>query len=393
MRQKAVTSFFLVLSLVIALTLPGIGLAPDVLPGPFDALAADCGAHAAQRQNLPGNKTPIKMTGKEIAGNVLNLSEADYFGEAADFGKLEKGLLRSGFEGLAINAPGVVDLAKGRLPVVMAICETTRRQWEVYLDKNLVMVAVSMDSGEVYAGPALAPPEKEPEAERFSRQPPEPKEKPPYTRSAKIVMLQARDRLDMPWKPGRYALALVNYDRVSNVVEAELKGPGEPDKGKAPEVKPVPAADCGKDALPCYDVLPATPRIFRDGLDFVVAAEADRPERLPVYGAFAVKARERYIDRSGTVRQGTGGRGLSVAGVVPVTLMVFGLDNDVPMRFDWGVPVYGPAPAQGGLMKGSFAIDALQGGDARLASGRYMAYIICDFRIFGPKPFKIHKKS
>jgi hypothetical protein len=390
-RLKNFTFYFLFPSLVILLILLGISLVSD-RAGPSNAAAADRAACQTQKSRLPKGKGHDMNTSKAIAESVLRLSAAEYFGEDIDFSEREAQLLDRPFEGLAINVPKVVDLTgQGKLPVAMAICETTLRQWEVYRGKNLVLVAISMDSGRVYVGPALPPPKKEPATEPFSRQPPKPEETPPYTRSAEIMMLQARDRLDLPWKPGRFALAVVNYDWISNVVEVELRGRGEPEKGKLQEIRPAPAALKG--SLPCYDILPATPKVSREGVEFVVAMEADKPDSLPVYGAFAVKVRERYIDRSGTVHQGIGGKRLPVGGVVPVTLLVFGLDCKVSLRFDWGVPVYGSAPAEGGLLKGSFAIDALHGSGVRLVPGKYMAYIVCDSRIFGPKGFKVPKKS
>jgi len=332
-------------------------------------------------------------TSKEIAVRILNLSPTEFFGENLDFTDREFALLGQDFEGVAINAPATIDLLKwDRLPMALATIETTRRQWEVYRGKNLTLLAWQIDSGTVYIGAAYPPPEKLPAREGFSRQPPEPRETAPYTKNARIELLQVRERLNLPWQSCRFRLAVVNYDWVSNVVEVELKGEGRLEEGKLQAVRPEPAPQPAgqKPILPCYEVLPTTPRPSQEGLEFLVQSEMAVSNRLPVSGAFVTRARKWYIDRTGTVHLGIGGKRLSVVAVVPLTLVVFGLDWGVPKRFDWAVPVYGAAPAEeGGRLAGYFAIDALHGSDVRLPPGRYVTYILCDSRIYGPREFKI----
>ena len=334
-------------------------------------------------------------TSKVIAESILRLTTTEFFEDVTDYSEREFELLDLPFEGVAINAPRTIDLTmQDVLPVVIAIADTTRRQWEVYREKNLALLAISIDSDAVFIAPAFPPPDKEPMHEPFSRLPPEPEEAPPYTSSAKIEMLQARDRLNLPWKPGRYSLAVINYDWVSNIVQVELMGRGNLEEGQLPAIAPEPVSQVGvfiggvKIPLPSYDVHPATPPLPLDGLEFLVAASTS--DSMPVFGAFAVKAKTRYIDQGGTVHIDAAGKRSRVVGVIPLTLLVFGLDGEVPKRFDWAVPAYGSVPvAVGSWLKGAFAIDALQGTDDHLSSGRYMAYIVCDAKIYGPHEFTL----
>jgi len=121
-----------------------------------------------------------------------------------------------------------------------------------------------------------------------------------------------------------------------------------------------------------------------------VGAKFVSSDRLPVYGTLAVRARDWHIRESGTVHLGMGGKKLPVVAVVPVTLLVVALDLPIPHRFDWGVPVYGEAPAhKGDVLRGNFAIDALAGGQMRLNAGTYQAYAICDTHIQGPQSFTV----
>jgi len=102
--------------------------------------------------------------------------------------------------------------------------------------------------------------------------------------------------------------------------------------------------------------------------------------------------RDFHLPGKQVVHQLRDGRQGKVAAVVPVTLAVLGLDWDVPLRFDWAVPVYGDPLEAGMPARGSFAIDALASGDTRsLEPGKHVCYIVVDGRIFGPHFFKVPK--
>jgi len=341
-----------------------------------------------------GMKTQTDLSAStDIADAILQFSPDEYFGGISDFSNREFALLDLPFEGVAINSPSTIDLAgRGTLPLVMAIADTTRRQWEVVRNKNLTLVAMSMDTDTILIHPAIAPPEKEPADEPFSRQPPEPIETQPYTKSVKIEMIEARSRLELPWQPGKYRLAVINFDRVSNAVEVELRGAGKPEEGRvvtsvfSPPGQAAVTLSGKKVSLPNYDILPFTPPLSQDGLAFVLPAETATTTSLPLFGAFNVKAGPGHLNRSGTVQNSEGGKKFPVVGVVPVTLLLFALDGEIPRRFDWAIPVYGSAPpAAGTQLTGSFAVDVLQGSAMQLSPGRYMAYIICNATIYGPR--------
>jgi hypothetical protein len=86
------------------------------------------------------------------------------------------------------------------------------------------------------------------------------------------------------------------------------------------------------------------------------------------------------------------GRDMNVVGVVPITFIAMALDTAEPRRFDWGVPINGPAPlAEGAEVRGCFAIDAL--GEAAknegLSPARYVAYLVVDGVVIVPEKFEI----
>jgi len=79
-----------------------------------------------------------------------------------------------------------------------------------------------------------------------------------------------------------------------------------------------------------------------------------------------------------------------VAAVLPVTLAVLALDWDLPLRFDWAVPVYGEELKVGLLARGCFAVDALASGDVwAFDPGKYVCYMIMDGRTFGPQSLQV----
>jgi len=341
-------------------------------------------------------------TSQEVANGILNLLDSEFFADSPNLGEREMRLVRSDFEGIAVNAPAVIDITKRQaLPVVVGIGKTTRRQWEVYEPKNLSLVAWDPDTAQVYLSDASPPRVKRPPEEITSRMPPEPDEEPPYAQTASVKMaVRAKDRLELPWAPARLRLAAVHFDWLSNVVPVELRGEREPARGKLRKISPEPnprAAEAERGLLkkpaiplPSYEATPLSPKAPPQGLAFTVASKLAASTSLPVYGSFSTQARQWHIDRSGTVHPGAGGRKLKVVAVVPVTLLVFTLDLPLPKRFDWGVPVYAEGPVEAGsTIAGQFAIDALRGGTTRLASGQHTAYVVFDSGIYGPQPFSI----
>ncbi len=347
------------------------------------------------------------MTNNEkVAASILKLRTDQFFGSDLDLSKQEFELLKSGFQGVAVNAPESIDADKQtKLPLAVGIGKTTRRQWEVYAPKNLSMVAWTPETAEVFLADASPPRVKRPPVEIVSRMPPEPSEKPPYGLTASVRLIEdVHASLSLPWQPGRVRLAVLHYDWLSNVVEVSLTGKKEPAEGAQVDVTPEPRTDAAeaqggwmskafgqaKFTLPCYESTPLSPKLADDGLALAVGTKFVASDRLPVYGKFAVKAREWHLRESGTIHLGMGGKKLPVVAVVPVTLLVVALDQPIPQRFDWGVPIYGEAPVQkGDVLRGNFAIDALAGGQMRLKAGTYQTYAICDTYIQGPQSFTV----
>jgi len=173
-----------------------------------------------------------------------------------------------------------------------------------------------------------------------------------------------------------------------------------PDEPKPFKVSPMPSPQAatqkvgllGRAApvLPTYESHSLMPKPPESGLALVAPSKMAAFDRLVFFGAFSTKARQWHLNPEPTVHLGKGGRKLTVAAVVPVTLLLLGLDWNVPKRFDWAVPVYANAPIrEGSPLTGCFGIDALAGSDIRLTAGRYMAYAVFDGRLFGPREIKI----
>ncbi len=341
-------------------------------------------------------------TSNEVAASVLKLRTDEFFADQPDLDSREFRLLDAGFEGVAVSAPESVNVDKpGKLPIVVAVGKTTRRQWEVHEPKNLSVIVWEPETAKIHVADASPPRVKRPPEEIVSRMPPEPDEEPPYARLAGVRRLEDEimDRLALPWRPGSLRAACVHFDWLSNVAAVELTGEDAAPEGEPVEIDPEPSSEGGeaggllkkaRTPLPSYESGATTPSCGEPGAAVSIPSKLVTSDRLPVYGAFAVPAREWHVDDSDTVHMGLGERKLPVVAIVPVTLLIFALDLPDPLRFDLGVPVYGQArPRPGEMLHGSFAINALAGEDAHLAAGEYAAYVICDTEINGPATFTV----
>jgi len=326
-----------------------------------------------------------------VVSKVLNLRDEEFFN--ADDSVLpprEELLLDLDFIGVAINAPHRIDTGRrDKLPVIMAVRLGGERDWDVQLTENCILVGTNLVDGTVRFTRALVT-DKELRSKGGRKKAPR-GTKPPASElgeeSAQLVELKARERLRIPWETGTWSLGVIYYDWPSNTVVVELEGNAGVKSPPARAVHPQP----GPGPLPSYLPSPKTPQAPQDGMAFTVEVTGQEGKRvLNVYGSFAVPAKDFHLSQHPLVHQLPGGRRENVSVVVPVTLAVLGLNWELPIRFDWAVPVYGGQLQKGTTTRGQFAINAFaEGSGSGLSVGSYICYIVMDGRIFGPKAFQI----
>lgn len=302
-------------------------------------------------------------TSDQIADDILRLDDASFHGFGArQSSAIAARLADLRFEGLAIQAPAELDLARWTsLPVVVASGRTGLRAWEVDFDRNAILVAVNLKSGAILAGPA----HPSPEAPSFHDDPPRPRPTRvnATSRSYGAYGFDLRRALDLPWKPGAYAVTLISHDWVSNTVVTRLAARDEP--APAPWL-PARAGEAEgiEFTLPSSEASPAAPYPVRAAV------------RLPLAPRSIVTAPPEHAP--------------GLRALVPATLAVLAMDWQRPSRVDVAIPILGAAPmAPGQIAEGSVTIDLRDRLGAPLSAGSHLLYFIAGRHIVGPKRIAI----
>lgn len=329
---------------------------------------------------------------EEIVATILNLTDDEFFSaDGSTLAPRESDLLDMDFFGIAVNAPSNISTdRRDGLPLIMATRFSGERDWDVQLRENCILAGTNLQDGTVHFSNAFVS-EKELRSrgmrEKVPRGP-----KPPNLalETAQLVQLFPKSRLNIRWNTGIWALGIIYYDWPSNTVVVELKGDEEMAFPSALPVSPEPNP-LGESGLPCYLPTDKMPHPPESGVNFTGEfLVEDERQILNIYGAFAVPARPFHIPDQPIVHQFQNGRQENVAGVIPVTMALVGLDWDEPLRFDWAVPVYGTKMDVGMVARGCFALNAFGAGMTHtLSTGRYACYIIIDGGIFGPKILQV----
>lgn len=325
---------------------------------------------------------------EDIMAGILNLTEAEFFSaEQTELAQREFQFVDLDFWGVVVNAPGQIKTDQHeKLPLFIATRYTGERGWDVPFKDNCILVGTNLRDGTVHFKKAFVS-ERELESRWREITPPRgPKPSGLPIRSAGIRPVDVRQRLNFKWNTGTWALGVINYDWSSNTVVVELQGDEEVKPSSAMPVNPEPSP-MGVGELPCYLETAKTPQAPESGVSFTGEfGVEDGQLRLKIFGSFVVPIRDFHLPEQKLVHQFQNGSQEKVAAVVPVTMIVLGMDWDEPVQFDWAVPVYGESLSVGMLARGFFAIDTFASGHTlELDPGKYVCYIITDGRIFGPK--------
>ena len=329
---------------------------------------------------------------EDIVKEILNFNDSEFFdADQAVLGPRESRLLDVDYMGVAVNAPEQIDTEiRDKIPLIMAARLSGDRDWDVPMGDNCQVVGTNMVNGAVRFSEAFIKDmqERSPEPEETE----EPKGPTPPGLALALAQLREVDvkkRLDISWEPGIWTFGVIYYDWASNTVPVQLTGEDPIQYQPTRPISPEPDLE-GRGKAPCYLPIDKTPRPPVYGVSFTYeqGKEPDRPF-FNVYGSFRLEMRTFHLpdEQLSHLYQGAGPQ--NVAGIVPVTMAVLGLDWDTPLTFDWGVPVYGDLMDVGTTFQGYFSIDADHRGKIReLPPGNYVFYIILDGCIYGPQHFQ-----
>jgi hypothetical protein len=281
------------------------------------------------------------------------------------------------FDGLIISAPSRVNIrTHDSLPLVGCWAASLRDAKRMPLDETVIATAVCVETGATYAALAVQPPEV---AEPFEPSDRDPGEGTTY----RMFLCDLHRRLDLPWKPGTFLITLLQQDRRSNRVLAEL---GQADtyddpevrrlfierfnKQRPPQVQPEPAIQIEpregqprKIMLPTFERIPTSPAIPGSPgvalkVERVVVTEPEAQAvlagsfSLPIMG-HQILSLERELVFEGTSLKGT-------TGVIPMMIVISGSERPSPLILNLGVPTFDALqPGVAGTATGHFALDLL----------------------------------
>jgi hypothetical protein len=279
---------------------------------------------------VPGEKSPLP--------SALNLPDGAFFAESVD-SKLEAALLDSKFVGVALRSPKGIDLgSQSKLPLLVASRFDGARDWDFSLRELGWLVGVEMASGDVRIAPAFGSGKKQAPEERGAR--PSGDELGSY--GAQVSLLDARARLDLPWRPGCWAFTLIYFDWMSNTVASRLtKADGTSDK---------------------RDVACAPSPSAKNQLTYQV-------QRLP---DGRVRVSGRYSFAVGGLPEHSKG--------LPASLLLVTSDSAAPRRMDWQISLAPGTRVVRGDLDHSFASEGEPTAGA-------VVYLMVAGRIYGPRPW------
>jgi hypothetical protein len=303
----------------------------SALPG-----AGSAAAGGADKQALPA---------------ALNLSDEEFFVEKLS-PTLTAALLDSRFVGVALRAPGRVDVGRrSTLPLLIASRFDGARDWELPFHDLGWLVGIDRRSGKVSLASAFGGAKTPAPVSRGEK----PSGDELRSHGAQVNLVDGRSRLGIPWQPGCWSLNLVYHDWMSNPVVVRLEKAHEGPKD-GPKDGPTNAQDS--------EACPPPPSTAKTQVSF-------RRQRSPD-GAVRVSGRYTVpVDALGEDRT-----------ALPVSLLIVSRDGASPERADWRIPV----KVRPGTRQISGAIDHALPAVGKPARGA-VAYLVVAGQVHGPRPW------
>jgi hypothetical protein len=295
---------------------------------------------------------------------------------------LKLGVARTGFRGVLIRGPRLVDLAARReIPLLVLHQNSFQREWEARYRLNAMAHAVDLDRGvATSAAMFLGNEYYDPKNVPWSGTGPAPEEGQDEWLYTMAGTVDLRSVLKLPPRPARYAVSVTVFDWLSNTVTLELADPGQ--EPRKPEDYFLPRALAAEVAAMLRDAAqflpPALDEPQQEGLALSAPAEASAAG-IPVQLAMKLPAPAGAI-----VAPGEPG-GLPAA-VLNAHLLLVRLDQRSRVEADIPVPVYSEAPlSPGEVLSGRAGVDLKTYVRGPLHPGAYCLYLFAGEHVAGPR--------
>ena len=263
---------------------------------------------------------------------------------------------------LAIGAPAEVKVDEhDDAPLLLAKRVTGMRRWTISADANDWALATDLATGTTKWTRL--------KVSHKRTRPPTPSKSGPApdaigARSVSVSMVRhlvLRSALNEEWIPGRYALAVVEYDWISNTVVVKVEGQPADAAAGASHTRAL-SEHVQVDAAPLPLVAP--------GAALAVPSEVAHGAPIPVRGA---------------VRLPGARAPLASPGVIVVTVLLLGLDANEPLAVELAVP------AKGGRdeIEAAFTVDLALALPEHPPAGSYQVYLVAGDVIAGPHALRV----
>jgi hypothetical protein len=297
-------------------------------------------------------------------------------------------------EGILLDAPRQVILGdRATLPLLTFYSGKTQDLYDVRFAAHAVVTAIDLEQGVVHA--ALAVEDTGLPAKPVSG----PKPSPGFT--GEFNEVEARGRLGLPWRPGRYLITMILRDKVSDRVQVELVN--SPSSYEDPEVKKYleeqrgarpprgvsPTPDGSKLTYRRLDDSPGLP----EGNGLVIEADRVVPGKPGqagyVRGSFRLPVRKTDVYRR-TAGEDEEGNPL-VTAVASVTLLIVGSDRADPWTYPMLVPstVDVEGDEENPVATGHFRVDLMQLKRVASEPQTHFVYGFAGAHMVGPAPLAV----
>ncbi len=292
------------------------------------------------------------------------------------------------FRGIVLSAPPLVSIdERDRLPVALLRQLDARRRWDAHPEHNVALVAIDLDTGEPFVGPALRPDKPRRRERESSRRGDAPQGHAAAGLLGNFDVVDVRRIAALPWRARRLAITCLYWDQPSNTVVTTLVGGGSASATEAAAEKETETETETEPSRPAPVVLrPASSTedlgLGRPGTSLRVVSRgaAAGPS---IGGCVRLTAPPTMF----VARQPDAA--CSKPPVVRATLLVAQHDSPAPCAFELQIPL-ASSPDAGAEVRASFALEiqALE-----LLPGEYMLYLAAGEHVSGPQPIAVEGPS
>lgn len=287
--------------------------------------------------------------------------------------------------GIAINAPEKITRGNNEIfPLLLISRNSGKYEWEYPLTEHSYLVGTNLSDGEVFVEKLfMNEREREPVSEAnivegTSGLP---------VASAFATIVDLHDISGLTLTNGQWRLIIIYHNWISNSVNIILEGDEAREQIIPQSI--IPPTRYGN-PLPSYSQNTHTLPLPDEDLNFDLSYDkSDLKVSLTCSGSFNIDAHNYHFvfeesEKTKSKRE--------INAIVPVTLILLSYEGDQLIQCNWHVPVYGSSEkSRLQKLQGYFTIDVLDTQEkVTLWDNIYLAYIVIDGYIFGPKEILVN---